>query len=75
MFLGLSDRRPPATQWKFKQSLDLCTFGLGRIADRWKYHGRVFALGEIKPVVATFGMPGERPQIEPSGRYDRFIEV
>lgn len=42
---------------------------------RKEYHGRVFTLGEIKDVVARFGMPGDRWKTDPSMRYDRFIEV
>jgi hypothetical protein len=47
----------------------------GKVCERMPYHGQVFTLAEVKHVVATFGMSGERWKTDPSMRYDRFIEV
>jgi hypothetical protein len=45
------------------------------IPHRRAYHGQVFTLREIKDVVATYEMPGERWKTEAAMQYDRFIEM
>ncbi|MER8785254.1 MULTISPECIES: hypothetical protein [unclassified Mesorhizobium] len=55
-------------------SLPIATLESHRL-ERRPYHGKVFTLGEIRRVVAEFGLPGEHWRSDYLRRFDRFIEV
>lgn len=40
-----------------------------------EYHGRVFTLNEISKIIEQFGIPNTEWRIEPSRKYDLFIEA